>query len=206
MQKAPKSSVPAYPIERHIHVVRGKKVMFDSDLAQLYGVPTKRLNEAVKRNLSRFPETFMFQLTHKEVASMRSQIATASKRNIRYQPLAFTEHGVVMLSSVLNSARAVQVSISVVETFIRLRELTATNKDVLIRVEKLERGHDRTASPTRSATSQRRFSRVRPRRAPRRRGGPATPESRRRRDDWHWSRLSASASDAAPAWERTWDR
>src|SRR5450631_735744 len=77
---------------------------------------------------------------------MRSQIVTASKRNIRYQPLAFTEHGVVMLSSVLNSHRAGQVSISVVETFIRLRELTATNKDVLIRVEKLERGHDRTAS------------------------------------------------------------
>ena len=146
MLKNPISPVPTPRIERHIHVIRGKKVMLDTDLAQLYGVTTKRLNEAVKRNRSRFPETFMFQLTHKEIAAMRSQIATASKRNIRYQPLAFTEHGVVMLSSVLNSPRAVQVSISVVETFIRLRELTATNKDVLIRVEKLERGHDRTAS------------------------------------------------------------
>jgi hypothetical protein len=134
------------PIEHHIQVVRGKKVMFDADLAHLYGVTTKRLNEAVKRNLARFPETFMFQLTPKEVATMRSQIATASKRNIRYQPLAFTEYGVVMLSSVLNSARAVQVSILVTETFIRLREATSLNKDVLIRVEKLERGHDRTAS------------------------------------------------------------
>jgi hypothetical protein len=81
-----------------------------------------------------------------EIASMRSQNATASKRNIRYQPLAFTEHGVVMLSSVLNSPRAVQVSILVVESFIRLRELTAENKYILIGVEKLERGHDRTVS------------------------------------------------------------
>ena len=120
--------------------------MLDSDLAALYGVETRRLNEAVKRNLPRFPATFMFRLTDAEAAAMRSQIATSSKRRIKYQPLAFTEHGVVMLSSVLNSARAVQVSILVVESFIRLRELTATNKDILIRVEKLERGHDRTAS------------------------------------------------------------
>jgi hypothetical protein len=88
----------------------------------------------------------MFQLSPEEAAKMRSQIVTASKRNIRYQPLAFTEHGVVMLSSVLNSARAIRVSILVVETFVRLRELTAANKDILIRVEKLERGHDRAAS------------------------------------------------------------
>jgi len=146
MPKAPKSSVTAYPIEHNIHLVRGKKVMFDSDLAQLYGVPTKRLNEAVKRNLSRFPETFMFQLTHKEVASMRSQIATASKRNIRYQPLVFTEHGVVMLSSVLNSARAVQVSILVVEAFVRVRALIAANKDLAVRVEKLETGQRQISS------------------------------------------------------------
>lgn len=120
--------------------------MLDSDLAALYGVETRRLNEAVKRNLPRFPATFMFRLTDAESATMRSQIATSSKRRIKYQPLAFTEHGVVMLSSVLNSARAVQVSILVVETFIRLRELTATNKDIAIRVEKLEHNRDRTAS------------------------------------------------------------
>ena len=120
--------------------------MLDTDLAQLYGVETRALTQAVRRNTDRFPDSFMFQLSSEEAATMRSQTVTASKRNIRYQPLAFTEHGVVMLSSVLNSARAVQVSISVVETFVRLREVTSANKDILIRVEKLERGHDRAAS------------------------------------------------------------
>ena len=120
--------------------------MFDSDLAALYGVSTKRFNEAVKRNLSRFPESFMFRLTSDEAAIMRSQIATASKRNIRYQPLAFTEHGVVMLSSVLNSERAIQMSIAVVEAFVRLREMIAANKDLAARVEKLEHGQRQTAS------------------------------------------------------------
>src|SRR5580692_2528020 len=134
------------PVESLIHLIRGQKVMLDSDLAGLYGVPTKRLNEAVKRNPDRFPTKFMFPLTHKEIASMRSQIAAASKRNIRYQPLAFTEHGVVMLSSVLNSARAVEMSILVVDAFVRMRELIASNKDIAARIEKLERSHDRSAS------------------------------------------------------------
>jgi hypothetical protein len=146
MRKAPKPTAPARPIERHIHVIRAQRVMLDSDLAALYGVETRALTQAVRRNADRFPSSFMFQLSSEEAAHMRSQIVTASKRNIRYQPLAFTEHGVVMLSSVLNSPRAIRVSISVVETFVRLRELTAANKDILIRVEKLERGHDRAAS------------------------------------------------------------
>jgi hypothetical protein len=146
MPKLSKSPVPSRPVERHIRIIRGQKVMLDSDLAALYGVETRALTQAVRRNADRFPDSFMFKLSHEEAANMRSQIVTASKRNIRYQPLAFTEHGVVMLSSVLNSPRALQVSISVVETFIRLRELTAANEDVLTRVEKLERGHDRTAS------------------------------------------------------------
>ena len=120
--------------------------MLDSDLAELYGVETRRLNEAVKRNAERFPTTFMFRLTDAEAAAMRSQIATSSKRRIKYQPLVFTEHGVVMLSSVLNSPRAVQMSILVVEAFVRMRELIASNKDIAARVEKLERSHDRTAS------------------------------------------------------------
>jgi ORF6N domain len=124
----------------------GKKLCSIRISLRYTGVETRPLTQAVRRNADRFPDSFMFQLSPEEAANMRSQIATASKRNIRCQPLAFTEHGVVMLSSVLNSHRAVQVSISVVETFIRLRELTSTNKDVLIRVEKLERGHDRTAS------------------------------------------------------------
>jgi hypothetical protein len=134
------------PVESLIHHVRGQKVMLDSDLARLYGVPTGRLNEAVKRNRSRFPTRFMFRLTSQEAAAMRSQIAIASKRNIRYQPLAFTEHGVVMLSSVLNSERAIQMGILVVEAFVRMRELIAANKDIAARVEKLERGHQRTGS------------------------------------------------------------
>jgi hypothetical protein len=134
------------PVESLIHVIRGQKVMLDADLAAVYGVPTKRLNEAVRRNLARFPETFMFRLTHEEAAFMRSQFATSSKRKIKYQPLAFTEHGVVMLSSVLSSPRAIQMSVFVVSAFVRMRELIAHNKDIAARVEKLERGHDRTAS------------------------------------------------------------
>jgi hypothetical protein len=146
MPRTPNFPAPAISIERHIRLIRGKKVMLDSDLAELYGVRTYRLNEAVKRNVERFPETFMFRLTRQEASAMRSQIAIASKRNIKYQPLVFTEHGVVMLSSVLNSPRAIQMSIMVVEAFVRMRELIASNKDIAIRVEKLERDHDRAAS------------------------------------------------------------
>jgi hypothetical protein len=122
--------------------------MLDSDLAALYEVSTKRLNEAVKRNLKRFPSTFMFQLAAEEAEFLRSQTATSNKGRggSRYLPYAFTEHGVVMLSSVLNSDRAVQVSIFVVNAFIRMRELIASNKDLAARIERLERGHDRTAS------------------------------------------------------------
>jgi ORF6N domain-containing protein len=146
MRKTPESTVSYLPIERHIHVLRGQKVMLDSDLAELYGVETRRLNEAVKRNVERFPATFMFRLTDAEAATMRSQIATSSKRKIKNQPLAFTEHGVVMLSSVLNSARVVQMSILVVQAFVRMRELIAANKDIAIRVEKLEHSHRQTSS------------------------------------------------------------
>ncbi len=134
------------PVESLIHVIRGQKVILDSDLAELYGVPTKRLNEAVKRNPTRFPAKFMFRLSAEEANRMRSQFATASKTNIRFQPLAFTEHGVVMLSAVLNSERAIQMSILVVDAFVRMRELMASNKDIAARVEKLERCHDRSAS------------------------------------------------------------
>jgi hypothetical protein len=121
MTRVPNPTALAYPIERHIILISGQKVMLNADLAQLNGVRTKRLNEAVKRDLPSFPGTFMFQLTRDEVAPVRSQFATASRRNVRYQPLAFTEHGVVMLSSVLNSPCAIQMSILVVEAFVRLR-------------------------------------------------------------------------------------
>jgi hypothetical protein len=144
--KSTKKIVSSEPVDTLIHLIRGQKVMLDSDLARLYDVETKRLNEAVARNQGRFPPRFAFQLTQEEANVMRSQIATASKRNLRYQPVVFTEHGVVMLSSVLNSPRAIRMGIIVVEAFVRLRELIATNKDIANRVEKLERSHDRTAS------------------------------------------------------------
>jgi len=123
--------------------------MLDADLAKLYGVPTKRLNEAVRRNLRRFPQDFMFRLSRDEAAILRSQIATLENgrgKYSKYPPLAFTEHGVVMLSSVLNSDRAIQMSILVVNTFVRLRELIAANKDFAARMEKLEQNHKHLAS------------------------------------------------------------
>jgi len=137
------------PVDSLIHVIRGQKVMLDADLALLYGVPTKRLNEAVRRNPSRFPESFMFKLSEDEAESLRSQFATLETgrgRHSKYAPHAFTEHGVVMLSSVLNSERAIQMSIQVVNAFVRLRQAIEHHKDIAARMEKLERGHDRTAS------------------------------------------------------------
>lgn len=113
--------------------------MLDEDLAGLYQVPTKRLNEAVKRNLDRFPSDFMFQLKELEFDDLRSQIATSSLAGgRRYLPYAFTEHGVAMLSSVLRSPRAIQMNISIVRAFVRMRELLASHKELAARVEKLE--------------------------------------------------------------------
>jgi phage regulator Rha-like protein len=121
-------------------------------LAALYGVSTKRLNEAVKRKLNRFPGTFMFRLTIEEKDSLRSQFATSNlgRGGRRYLPFAFTEHGVVMLSSVLNSQRAIQMSILVVNAFVRMRELIAANKDLAARIDRLERGQadEGTPAPT----------------------------------------------------------
>ncbi|MGA3042333.1 MAG: ORF6N domain-containing protein [Bryobacteraceae bacterium] len=120
-------------IERRIYLIRGQKVMLDSDLAELYEVPTKRLNEAVKRNADRFPEDFMFQLAGEEAEQMnRSQIATGSQkhRDPRFPPYAFTELGVAMLSSVLNSHRAVQMNILIMRAFVRLREVLAANTEL----------------------------------------------------------------------------
>jgi hypothetical protein len=122
--------------------------MFDTDLATLYEVATRTLNQAVRRNMDRFPEDFMFQLSIEESESLRSQIVISNvgRGGRRYLPFAFTEHGVVMLSSVLRSRRAVQMNIFVVRAFVRLRELIAGNKDLAARIEKLERGHDRAIS------------------------------------------------------------
>jgi hypothetical protein len=126
------------PIDRQIHLIRGEKVMLDADLAALYNVSTKAFNQAVKRNRNRFPEDFMFQLSADEAAAIRSQFVTASKRNIRFRPHAFTEHGVAMLANLLRSKRAIQVSVMIVRAFIRLREMIAFNKELAARMEKLE--------------------------------------------------------------------
>jgi len=116
--------------------------MLDSDLAEIYGVPTKRLNEQIRRNKGRFPGDFMFQLTPEEASVMRSRIATASKRNVRHLPHAFTEHGAIMLASVLNSPIAVQASVLVVRAFVQLREMMIAHKDLARRLDELEKRYD----------------------------------------------------------------
>ena len=134
--------IPLEFIERRIYLVRGRKIMIDSDLAELYQVPTKRLNEQVKRNLGRFPSDFMFQFSKNELADWRSQFATsnlATKMGLRRNPYAFTEHGIAMLSSVLNSKRAIQMNIVIIRAFIHLREVLASNKDIAQKVKELER-------------------------------------------------------------------
>jgi phage regulator Rha-like protein len=133
--------VPVELIERCIFLIRGQKVMLDTDLAELYQVPTKVLNQAVKRNLDRFPQDFMLQLTNEEVVSLRSQFVTSNlgRGGRRYLPYAFTEHGVAMLSSVLNSQRAVQMNILIIRAFVKLREMLATHKDLARKMEDVER-------------------------------------------------------------------
>lgn len=119
-------------IERRIYLIRGQKVMLDFDLAELYGVLTKRLNERVSRNKKRFPDDFMFRLTKVEAENLRSQIATSSSGygGRRYLPYAFTEQGVAMLSSVLNSEQAIEVNIAIMRAFVRLRQMLETNEEL----------------------------------------------------------------------------
>ena len=133
--------LPVEIIQNKIYFIRGHKVMLDKDLADLYDVPTYRLNEQVKRNMSRFPEDFMFQLTVQEHTALRSQIAISKKGRggRRYLPYVFTEQGVAMLSSVLNSERAVQVNIQIIRVFTKLREMMIFHKDLARKIEDLER-------------------------------------------------------------------
>jgi len=139
--------MPVGRIERAILLIRGQKVILDRDLARLYGVPTKRLNEQAKRNIDRFPEDFMFELTWEEAKASRSQSATLKRgKNIKYRPYAFTEHGAMMAATVLNSPRAVQVSVYVVRAFVRLRRMLAQHKELAAKLDQLERKvgkHDR---------------------------------------------------------------
>jgi hypothetical protein len=133
--------VPVEHITRAILVLRGHKVLLDAELAALYGVTTKRLNEQVKRNAERFPEDFLFRLSAAEVATLnRSQIATGSQkhRDPRFPPYAFTEHGAIMASMILNSPRAVEMSVYVVRAFVQLRELLSSNRELARRFAQLE--------------------------------------------------------------------
>ena len=140
--------IPTGRITGLIYTIRVEKVMLDSDLAELYQVETKVLNQAVRRNLERFPGDFMFQLTREEFDNLRSQIVTSSSKygGRRYLPYAFTEHGVAMLSSVLNSARAVRMNILIIRSFIQMRDLLATHKDLAMRMEALESNQNQHAS------------------------------------------------------------
>ena len=133
--------IPLEAIESKILLIRGKKVMLDRDLAVLYGVETKRLNEQVKRNIERFPEDFMFILTKEEFQNWRSQFATSNseKMGLRYRPYVFTEQGVAMLSSVLSSKRAIQVNIAIMRVFVKIKEMVVTNKELMYKLSELER-------------------------------------------------------------------
>ena len=136
---------PVRRIEEMIFLVRGQRVMLDFDLAAVYGVTTKQLNQQFKRNRDRFPDDFAFELTLQEFTQMRSQNVTASKRNIRHVPVAFTEHGALMLGNVLNSKVAMEASVRVVRTFVLMREQLAASKEFTQKLDELEQrvsGHD----------------------------------------------------------------
>ena len=132
-------SVPDEVVMSKIYVIRNQKIMLDEDLAQLYGVETRRLNEQVRRNMDRFPEDFFFTLNEQEFADLKSQNATSSWGGRRKFPNAFTEHGVLMLSSVLHSKQAIQVNIQIMRIYTRIREMLLAHKDVFIRVEQVEK-------------------------------------------------------------------
>ena len=143
MAKHSKPALPAEVIEQKIYQIRGHKVMLDADLAELYGVTTGNLNLAVRRNPKRFPQDFMFQLSRQETQSLLLQNARAKGRGgRRTPPYAFTEQGVAMLSSVLNSERAIEVNIGIMRAFVRLRAMLASHADLARRLEKLEQKYD----------------------------------------------------------------
>ena len=144
MSKSP-VKIPPECIEKAIFLIRGEKVMLDRDLATLYGVATSVFNQAIKRHKNRFPPDFMFRLTMGEAQGLRSRsqsVILKRGQNIKYLPSAFTEHGILMLSSVLNSERAIQVNIEIMRTFAKLRQMLASNADLARKLEELERKHD----------------------------------------------------------------
>jgi hypothetical protein len=142
MAKANKEIISVLPDEtvmNKIYVIRGQKIMLDKDLAEMYGIETKVLKQAVKRNAERFPIDFMFILTQKEFQHLRSQFVTSSWGGLRYLPTAFTEQGVSMLSGVLNSPIAIQVHIQIIRIFTKMREMIMTNKEILLKLEEMEK-------------------------------------------------------------------
>ncbi len=141
------SLIPVERIEQSILLIRGQKVILDRDLARLYGVETRVLNQAVRRNIDRFPEDFMFPLTREEIMRISQIVISSDHHGIKTlkfskNVMAFTEHGVAMLSSVLNSPRAVQVNIQIMRTFAKLREIISLNKDLARRLDELEKKYD----------------------------------------------------------------
>lgn len=144
--KANLTKIPVHRIEKAIYLIRGEKVMLDVDLAELYEVQTKALNQAVRRNLDRFPSDFMFQLTKEEFSALnRSQIVTGSQkhRDPRFRPYAFTEQGVAMLSTVLRSKRAIAVNVEIMRTFVRLQQILISNAELARKLDGLEKRYDR---------------------------------------------------------------
>ena len=140
--KKDKSLAPVDLIQEKIAIIRGERVMLDYDLADLYGVETKQLKRAVRRNIERFPADFMFELTRMEFDDLRSQFGTSSWGGTRYMPMAFTEQGVAMLSSVLNSRRAIEVNILIMRAFVKIRQMAASHKDLLKKINEMEKKYD----------------------------------------------------------------
>jgi hypothetical protein len=141
MDIANRSNLPDEVLMNKIYMIRGLKIMLDRDLAELYGVETKRLKEQVKRNRERFPVDFMFELTDSEFTNWRSQFATSNsdKMGLRYKPFCFTEHGVLMLSSVLNSTKAIQVNIQIMRIFTQMRKLLSDNSEFRLTLEEIRK-------------------------------------------------------------------
>jgi len=134
-----KITIPDEVIIDKIYVIRGQRVMLDRDLAELYGVETKRLKEQVRRNINRFPESFMFELTSEEHKTLRTQFATLKRgRHSKYPPFVFTEHGILMLSSVLNSELAIKMSVQIIETFVQLRKLANNYEEIMNKINQME--------------------------------------------------------------------
>jgi hypothetical protein len=137
-----KEIVSVEQITGRIYFIRGQRVMLDRDLAELYGVETRRLKEQVRRNIDRFPDDFMFELTKNEFEILRSQFAISSWGGSRYAPMAFTEHGVLMISSVLKNDKAVQINIQIMRVFIKFRAMLSAHKDLDRKIDEMERKYD----------------------------------------------------------------